>query len=98
MSRHLVSRVSIIVLIYSSSQVEFWPASFVVEVMGHRPLLAQLTEWLKSNKPPMCMFMPDRLADQAAHRANQAAFESLATALGQSQTVSSPDREADCFD
>ncbi|KIP06340.1 hypothetical protein PHLGIDRAFT_119048 [Phlebiopsis gigantea 11061_1 CR5-6] len=69
------------------NQVEFWPASFVVEVMGHRPLLAQLTEWLKSNKPPMCMFMPDRLADQAAHRANQAAFESLATALGQSQTV-----------
>lgn len=84
-------------LIYTSSQVELWPRSFVVEVMGQRPLLPQLIEWLKSNKPPMCMFMPDRLTDRAAHGANQVAFEALANALMQSQTVSSPDRESGDF-
>ena len=78
-------------LICTSSKVELWPQSFVVEIEGQRPLLPQFIEWLKTNKPPMCMFMPDRLLDPNTHKANQIAFEHLVDTLTQNQSVSSPE-------
>ena len=45
-------------------------------------------DWIKLNTPAMCVFMPDRLADSAAHATNAAQFETFAGALLQNQFVS----------
>ena len=62
-----------------------------MEIYGHCSLLPQFIEWLKANKTPMCIFMPDRLLDPNAHKANQIAFEHFADMLARNQSVSSPE-------
>ena len=74
----------------ASSQVELWPTYFQVSIVSQRPLLREVMDWVKAHTPAMCVFMPDRLADSAAHAANTAQFEAFAGALLQNQFVSLP--------
>lgn len=70
-----------------SSHVELWPPHFDVQVIRQTPLLQEVQTWVRANAPPMCMFMPGRLIDGEAHKANQASFEALATMLAENNLV-----------
>ena len=72
----------------TSSQVELWPANFSITIVSQKPLLREVMEWTKSNTPPMCVFMPDRLADATESSTNSAQFEAFASLLLQNQFVS----------
>lgn len=72
-----------------SSKTELWPPLFHLQIMNQRPLLREIHDWVKAHPVPMCMFMPDRLPDANAHRANQMAFDELAGLLMQNQWVGS---------
>ncbi|CAL1699808.1 unnamed protein product [Somion occarium] len=69
------------------NQVDVWPTRFVVQTISQRPLLQEMQAWAKTNVPPICMFMPDRLSDQDTHRRNQANFETFATMLAENQFI-----------
>ncbi|KAH8096892.1 hypothetical protein BXZ70DRAFT_895665 [Cristinia sonorae] len=69
------------------NQVQTWPPQFVIQILNHRPMLPQFQAWVKANAVPMCMFMPDRLADRDAHKRNIASFELLAKTLHDNQFV-----------
>ncbi|KAI0697021.1 hypothetical protein BC835DRAFT_1271070 [Cytidiella melzeri] len=69
------------------NQTELWPRIFYLQLINHRPLLREVHDWVKTNAPPMCMFMPDRLPDTAASRANEETFKHLADLLMQTQSV-----------
>ncbi|EMD35266.1 hypothetical protein CERSUDRAFT_116070 [Gelatoporia subvermispora B] len=70
-----------------SSQAEKWPSRFHVHVIGQRGVLQQIYDWTKRNTPPMCIFMPDRLPQQASSQANHAQFEAFAQHLLQNQLI-----------
>lgn len=70
-----------------NSEVSLWPPQLNVYVLSQRPVLPELQAWLRRETPPMCMFMPDRLADQENHRRNQANFEALTRTLHDGQFV-----------
>ncbi|OBZ67301.1 hypothetical protein A0H81_12520 [Grifola frondosa] len=72
-----------------NSQVQFWPAHLNVQVVNREGILQQVHDWLRQLQYPLprCMFMPDRLADQAATQANHANFELLSRRLIENQII-----------
>ncbi|KAI0087442.1 hypothetical protein BDY19DRAFT_893060 [Irpex rosettiformis] len=70
-----------------NSQTDLWPAVFYVQHISQRPLLREVHEWVKTHTPPMCMFMPDRLPNNTASKANEDTFKQFADHLMQTQSV-----------
>ncbi|KAI0346366.1 hypothetical protein BDW22DRAFT_1352423, partial [Trametopsis cervina] len=70
-----------------NSQTKLWPTTFYLQLVNQRPLLHEFHDWVKTSSPPMCMFMPDRLPDPTASKANEDGFKHLADVLMQNQWV-----------
>ncbi|KAK7680222.1 hypothetical protein QCA50_016731 [Cerrena zonata] len=80
-----------------NSHVELWPSRFDVQIIRQTPLLQEVQAWVRANTPPMCMFMPARVAEGEGHKTNQAGFEAFAAMLAENQLVAivpwnAPDR------
>jgi len=70
-----------------NSDVDKWPSSFFVRIIHQRPLLAEFQNWVKTQMPPMCIFMPDRVADATVGLNNQVLFEALVRTLSETQSI-----------
>lgn len=50
--------------------------------------LSDLQDWVRRHKPPVCMFMPDRLPDVNVSKVNEGKFRSLSRLMIENQVVS----------
>ncbi|TDL18797.1 hypothetical protein BD410DRAFT_792982 [Rickenella mellea] len=69
------------------NRMEAWPTNLAMYFSRRSCRLSDLQEWVRRHKPPLCMFMPDRLTDSSASKANESKFRTLAKLMMDSHAV-----------